>query len=293
MSKKFKQVEHVHFVVTGSFLDVIFNGGSVTLESGYFDHAGALGNEGKYVEYVHSKNKEGKDVPKRYRFDESLRRLMSRKSDVDIHGISQTEFLSNHPQCEGSPNGNYNEQGEQQGVVFRLMDSAKDAGVALDAEEIVLKAKMSAFNLDDATLTEIANILGHYGPADQLMKLKVVEFAGKRPSEYNELLNSGDRPFRAIIRRAIKEGEFTQKGKLIMWDNFMVGADEDAAILTLSKDSKMVDSLKDKLQLSELKTPVKKVPPGKPSKAAKKALKEAAKQGARTDKTTVTADSSL
>jgi hypothetical protein len=269
MSKqKYKQIEHDHFVVTGPFLNVIFNGGSVVLEAGYFDHAGIFGEEGKYVEYITHKDKTGKDVPKRFRFDESLRRLLTRKTDKDYYGKSQYDFLKNHPQCEESPNARY-EDGVQQGVVFRLLDTAKDAGVALGAETLTLKAKLSAMELDDQTLSEIANILGHYGDPDDLMRLKVVEFAGKRPSEYNELLNSGERSIRALIRKALKVGEFKSRGTLIMWEEFMVGADEDAAVATLALDSKMLKSLRDKLDMEAPPVKVKPVPPGKPKKSNK------------------------
>jgi hypothetical protein len=251
MNKKYQSVDHKMFVVTGEFLDIVNRGGSIALTLGYTDHEGLVGNtKGAYVEYVISKDgKTGRERAKRFRFDSSLRRLLTRDTDRDINGILQYKYLKNHPSCEGSPYGTYKTNGEQGGIMFREMNSAADAKVALDADQLRIGAQASALSLDNQTLEEVANIIGHYGAVDHIMKLRVVEFAGKRPVEYNELLESGDRNLRAIVRKALAEGVFTKKGELVMWESTIVGNNEDAAIAKIAGDSEMLSALKEKMNL--------------------------------------------
>ena len=266
---KFKEVNHVHFVVVGSFLETVNRGGSVALQLGYTDHSGKVAkNKGDYVEYVMSRDEKGKNKAKRFRFDSSFRRLLTRLTDTDINQVSQYDFLKNHPGSEGSPNGTYDSKGNQTGVVFRELNSAKDATVALQSDRQRNEALTSAFNLEEETLTEVANIIGYYGEPDDLMKLKVVEFAGKRPAEYTELLNSGDRSLRALLRKALSEDIFTRKGALIMWEQTVVGSNEDDAIATLHRDKEMYDALKNKLDIDAPK------PKGGPGRGRKKTVKE-------------------
>lgn len=285
--KKFKQVDKTYFVPVGEFLNSIFEGGSHTIAGGYADNEGAIkdntsnsGQVGRYVEYVQARDLHGRDKGKRFRFDDNLRRLMTRPSDTDIYGRKQYDFLKNHPECEGSPNGIYESDGKggwiQTGISFRELNEAKDAKVALDAERLTTKAKSVAYDLDEETLSEIANIIGYYGPVDDVMRLRVVEWAGVKPTEFNELLESGDRSTRALIRKALQDNVLYEKGKMIMWENHVLGADEDAAVSSLVKDKKVADSLREALGYSpvEEKKPVKPKPPGKPSKVQTEKKKE-------------------
>lgn len=274
-----KPADQVHFVVTGEFLEVVYDGGSVALTIGYNDYAGAIkdntstsNQKGRYIEYVTTRDENQRDKSKRFRFTEDLRRFLTRKSDVDLYGRSQYEFLKNHPACEGSPNGNYekDEFGNkvQTGIVFKEMDEAKDARVALDAEKAVSDAKTSALNLDDETLQEVANIIGYYGPVDEIMQLRVVEHAGKRPTEYNQILTSGTRIYRAVLRKALSEGLLTKKGTIIMFGETLIGADEDDAVAKLIKDKDMLKALSDKvnIKLDNLQPKAPRKPPGRPAK---------------------------
>lgn len=256
MRQKFKGFTHSHFVLCGDALRVVNNNGSYTLPEGYFDYAGALGDKGKYIKYVDARNIKGQDIGKRFRFDLSLRRLMARESDKDFYGVKLFDYLKNHPFCEGSPNGDYYEDAGKQvqaGVVFREMNTERDAAVALEADEYRIKAQGDVLALDEQTLEEVAAILGHYGAPDKVMRLKVLEFAGKRPDEYFELMNSGDRSVRAIVRKAIDSQIFNKRGSVIIWDGTPVGGDEDDAISTLMKDPDMLKALQEKLGL---KTPI-------------------------------------
>lgn len=264
-SKKFKPVEHSQFVITGPFVDTVFQGGSYALSLGYTDHAGAIkdntpqsGQKGRYVEYVTARNERGQDKAKRYRFDQSLGRLLTRESDTDIYGKSQYQFLKNHPECEGSPNGIYTDDGTQTGITFRELNTAKDAAVALRADRLRNKAEANALSLDDQTLEEVASIIGYFGEVDDQMLLKVVEFARKKPGDFTAILEADDRGIRAIVRKAIAEGIFKEHGQIIKWESTTIGNDENDAVATLRKDKAMLSALQEKLGLDVAGTKKKK-----------------------------------
>jgi hypothetical protein len=251
--EKFTLPEQKKFILFGEALAFVNRGGTQAISIGYVDNTGVFGDAGTYVEYISAKDsKTGKLIAKRYRFDQSLGRLQTRETDRDITGKSQYLFLKNHPSCEGSPNGTYrpdaNGQKKQVGAIFREYDPDQDAKTALEADKLRVSAQATAMNLDDETLEEIANILGHYVPVNDAMRVRVIEFAGKRSDQFNDLMKAGDRSLRALVRKALSVGEFTKKGSLIMWSDTLMGSEDDA-ILILSKDQGMIDSLKSKLKL--------------------------------------------
>lgn len=251
MNQKFKLPEQTLFILFGEALDTINRGGSITIEAGYLDSANVCKKgEGAYVEYQIGHDKYGQPKAKRFKFDESFRKIQTRVSDkAPINGVSQYDFIKGHPACEDSPNARYDHSGKQIGVMYREYNPEKDAQTALDADTLRVTAQGVALGLDAQTLEEIANILGHYGEPDNAMRVRVIDFAGKRPSEFNELLTSGERSLRALVRKAINEGVFNRKGELIMWDQTPVGTSEDQAIAKLNTDQQMIDALKEKLQL--------------------------------------------
>lgn len=252
--QKFTLPEEKKFIVFGEALEMINRGGTQAISLGYTDSQGMFGEPGAYVEYISSKDsKTGRLIPKRFRFDQSLGRIKTRMNDKDAVGKSQYEFLKNHPSCEGSPYGTYR-KGDggklyQVGVIFREYDPEKDAKAALDADNLRITAQATALALDDVTMEEIANVLGHFGPVDNAMRVRVIEFAGKRSPEFNELLKSGDRALRALVRKAVKEEVFKKKGSLLMWEETLMGSEDDA-ITILAKDQSMIDSLKEKLNFN-------------------------------------------
>lgn len=260
-----------HFVAVGQTLDKLFDGGTLNF-SEYVDRAGVLGKQGRLVRYTVAKDERGKEKGKYFNFNENLRRLSVRDSDIDLNDVSMYDFLKNYPTCEGSPNGDYvlvNGEETQMGVEFREMDSDKDADTALAAESKRTEAKASALKLDEATLQEVAAFIGYFGQTGQRMRLNVVEFADKRPSDYFKVLNAGDRNVRAIIRKAKADGLFNEKGSLIYWEGTLIGADEDAAVATLLNDEKMLDVLQTKVDLgTEAKATTQKRKPGRPKKDA-------------------------
>ena len=122
---------------------------------------------------------------------------------------------------------------------------------SLEADTQRITAQAEALNLDKETMTEIANILGYYNQPPDITKLRVVEWAGKRPVEYFQLIKAGDRSLRAAVRKALADGIFKQKGELVMWGETIVGSNEDAAISQLAGDKEMLSALQEKLGLKK------------------------------------------
>jgi hypothetical protein len=267
MANKYKAPAQNQFVPVGFIVDNMFKGGSHAISLSYSDQAGAIGDNtptskqvGRVIDYVSAKDDKGRDIKKRFRFDQSIGVFKTRPADRDIYGRSQYEFLKNHPECEHSPNGIYEDTPEgkriQVGVTFRELDSAKDAAVALKASRLRIKAEVAAGDLDDNTLEEIANITGYFGEVDDLMKLKVLEFARSKPAEFDELLRSDDRGVRAIIRIALKEGIFRKVNNtdMIKWADWTVGSNEDDAVATLRFDKEKLEALQAQMKLDVVDT---------------------------------------
>lgn len=252
--KQYDSNKTAWFVIVGDVKDKIDRGGTISFR-GYTDHAGALGKAGAYVEYITSRDANGKGKGKQFVIDSSRRRFQVRLGEQDASDkpITQYDFLKNYPECEGSPNGHYQDLGNgervQLNISFREMDEERDAEMALEADNERVLAEASALKLDDGTLEEIAVFIGLSGKANKMMRFKVREFAQKRPKEYNKLLNSGDRPLRALVRRAIAQGILTQKGPVIFWENSMIGGDEDSAMSTLYNDKRLLEALKSKVDI--------------------------------------------
>lgn len=231
----------------------------------YTDKTNALGKgSGISVQYVISKDARGRDRGKFFTLSQSHNAFMVNDTDTDLYGVRMYDFIANSPFCEGSPNGNYrrDENGDliQVNIMFRLMNSEADAEVALEADIRRSKAQLSAAEIDEQTLLEVATIgLGRTGDPDKVMRHAVVQWAGKRPQDYFDILDSGDRPIKSAIRRALSDRIFEQKGSLIYWGQTLIGADEDTAVATLMKDEQLLNALKEKVNIRSADKPKPKV----------------------------------
>jgi hypothetical protein len=271
MSKRFKTGNTQWFVLCDDGLEIVNNGGSLCLMTSYSDRLGIVNpnDPGQNVMYVVSRDGKNNPVGKRFRFDESFRRLMTRETDKDFNGISQYNWLKNYPNCEGSPYGEYVENADgtvtQLAVWFRELNDAKDAETALQADEVRIRAQAEALELDNDTLAEVGALIGQYGDPDKLMRLKVVEFAGKKPSQFEKMLKSGDRGVRATVRRALADGVLKTKGSVIYWDETLIGADEDAAVAAFIREPDMYNAVREKLGLTITVPSEPKKPRGNPN----------------------------
>jgi len=273
------------FVLVGEGLEKVSRGGTHSFR-GYTDHANAHGKGvGAYIEYITSTDQLGRKVGKWFVLDESRRKFQVREGEQDINQISQYNFLKFSPDCEGSPNGSFTEAGGltiQQGIMFRELNSAADAAIALEADSKRITAQAECLKLDSQTLQELGAHIGVFGQPDALMLSRVLEWVGRRPDDFKQLLNSGDRTLRAVVKKALADGILVQKGELIYWGTTLVGADEDAAVQQLARDKQMYDVLAAKINLQE---PAK-IPFSTPANPKKRGPKPGSKRGPKpTDKT--------
>jgi len=259
MKKPFNSNNLTYFVLTGIGLEKINRGGTHSMSS-YVDYAGAFGSPGATIKYITSRDDKGRDKGKYFTWSESHRRFVVREGERDINGITQYDFLRNSPECEGSPNGTYGPDGSQTGIVYREMNTAKDAEVALEADQSRIKAQASALELEPSVLAEVAAHIGVFASAEDpnalIMRVRVVDWAGKNPGDYFDVLNSGDREVRAVLRKAIADGILSVKGTMIQWENTVIGADENAAVSRLIADPAVYSALKEKIDFKSVPTPV-------------------------------------
>lgn len=236
----------------------------------YTDVNGALGNPGDRIIFDDgSKDQQGKPIGKAFSVNQSHYKLQAREGQKDVTGKLLVEVFRNAPFCLGSPNGTYTDAdgnpvnpdeiktaktnlvkiktGEliQHNVKIKEMDDELDAQMALATGIKRVEAQMSVGQIDDETLSEIAAMIGVFGKPDKTMRLKVFEFAGKRPLDYFKHLNAGDRSVRAVIRMAVDKGTLTKKGDVYYWKETMLGHNEDAVVSAMGADPAVLASLKE------------------------------------------------
>ncbi len=251
MAKQFNTRKFYNFVLVDRQLAA--KGGEIAFNS-YTDTAGHYtGEPGRAAQYVTSKDQNGRDKGKYFNLSQSHYNFRVTEGEKDIYGRSQYDFLANYPGCAGSPNGFYTGEGDdrvQLGVLFKLMDTDGDAKIALETSIRKTKAEASALEVDDETLKDLAAHIGTFGEAGDLMRHQVYQWAGKRPADYFEVLNSGDRGIRAIVRKALEQNIFTKKGTIILWGETVIGSNEDDAVAKLMREKDIIDALQEKMSLS-------------------------------------------
>lgn len=236
----------------------------------YTDTNGIFGNPGDRVIFDDgSKDKQNQPIGKAFSVNQSHYKLQAREDQKDVTGKLLVEVFKNAPFCLGSPNGVYTDpdggyvpaeevknyknnlikikNGEiiQHNVKIKELDDELDAKLALETGMKRVEAQMSVGQIDAETLTEIAAMIGEFDKPEKTLRLKVFEFAGKRPLDYFKHLGAGDRSVRAVIRIALDKGILNRKGDVYYWKESMLGHNEDAVVSAMGADPAMLASLKE------------------------------------------------
>ena len=279
IKKAFNMAKYHYFVLVPERQwkqETDMNGNPVTVQNmstttfrTYTDKAGVFGKPGIAVQYVTGRDENGRDKGKYFTLSQSHNAFMVNEGDTDIYGKKMIDFLQAYPGCEDSPNGTYHDDGQggqiQSNKEFRLMDTDADAEVALDATKNRAKAELSASELDEQTLMEVAAIgINVHGKPDKIMRHKVVEWSGKRPKDYFEVLNAGDRFLRAVVRKSVADGTLRESNGLHYWGTQLLGSSEDATIAYLLEHEDQLTALREKANLKVPEQPAKK--PGRKAK---------------------------
>jgi hypothetical protein len=156
---------------------------------------------------------------------------------VSINGdhpvkMKLADYLKNSPWTEGSKNL----KGD---ATIKMFDEVKDAKTGVDRRKQRLEAGNIALNLSNDQLTQMAQLIGVFSDDKTVQLNRVLEFADQEPEAFLEFYNGADREAKALIKKGLKTGVLKEKGKMIMWDKEMIGADESEAISSLMKNEQL------------------------------------------------------
>lgn len=242
--KTFKVPEYVYFVFAkGTNAGYGF--------SSYTDHVGALGVPGAVVTISYQLDKANRAIPYHFSMGTRDRALRIEKNKTDMNGVSVVEFLRNHPECKGSPNGQYLKtllSGEadpesQVGIYFKEMNEEADAKIALEAKNFRREAENIAAGLSIEEVYDVCAILGQFKKGETLSRHFIMEIAGNKPELFMHAYNNPQRKSLSLIKRGLQKGVLTSQGSVILWGKTTLGLDEVEAATAIQKDKKLMDGL--------------------------------------------------
>jgi hypothetical protein len=175
-----------------------------------------------------------------YRASKGREIFVSKNGDLP-EKVRLVEYLANSPWTEGSPNL----RGEP---TIKRFDEVKDAKTGVDRRKRRLEAGNIALNLSAEQMTQMAQLIGVFSDDKTVQMNRVLEFADQDPETFMEFYGSADREAKALVKKGLKTGVLKTKGKMVMWDKDMVGADEAEAISNLMKDKEKFDAIKKNVQ---------------------------------------------
>jgi hypothetical protein len=178
-----------------------------------------------------------------YRASKGREIFVSRNGDIPER-MKLADYLKNSPWTEGSPN-------LRGSATIKMFDEVKDAKTGVDRRKRRLEAGNIAVNLSPVQLTEMAQLIGVFSDDKTVQMNRVLEFADQEPETFLEFYNSADREAKAVIKKGLKTGVLKTKGKMVMWEKDMVGADEAEAIANLMKSPEKLEAIK--LNIKRLK----------------------------------------
>jgi len=231
-----RQVEdYVYFVLLGD-----------RLKSASYGFTGYTDKEGNYCS-VDGKfdPRFGTSVPMKFRFNQAHRKLRYHKNQKDI-----IEFLSNHPECVGSVNGDYvkDDKGSviQINTWFKKLDEEADAQVSVDAAVLRITAQNLVINkiaVDPVEMKNMAALLGYSGEGSTILH-KLLEAAESDPQRFIDIWESPDRHVKSLFRKALASKHIYRKGVTYMFSDQVLGVDESQCMEALFKSEDLQEAVK-------------------------------------------------
>lgn len=234
--KNFKQPDYVYFVFARTS-----NAGHGF--STYNDEQGVLGNPGTAVAISYQKDKQGNPIPYHFSFSVRDRVLRIDAKKTDANGVNVVEFLRASPECKDSPNGNYDQNGVQHGIVFKEMNEEADADKALKAKDYRRNAENIAADLSLEDVYEINSLLGIFKHGEVMSRHALLEVAGNRPDVFMDAYENPQRQSLALVRRGIDKKILHYQGGAVIWNKTTLGLDEQDAATNLQKEPKIFEAL--------------------------------------------------
>jgi len=196
-----------------------------------------------------------------HQLDKSTGEKMIRKFTIQkghktlrVHNsrTEELEFLRNHPNCKGSPNGAYRpgSNGEmlQLDVWFSEVNTERDAAKAVEWRTLRIDAQNKILELagNDQDLIEFGTAIGYLGTPKVVM-FSLFEHAEKDPQYILEEINSPDMKAKSLYREGVSKGILQRKGISYMLEDFEIGVDDDSCIKTIKTNEDVAKLLKKKL----------------------------------------------
>ena len=200
--------------------------------------------------FMGRKDKNGEDVPHRFKFDRAHRSIRIHKDQKDMNGKNVSDFVANYPKCKDSKNAYLTNDGVQIDVKFAEIKEHETALTAIEAKAIQLEAGNTALNLEGDELREIAAIYGTFDEDEAKLKHRVLEEAGADPSKFLEIFNSVDRKAKALLIKAVKAGVVKVTGTIYTWEGSTLGVNKDAVISKLLSDEEVFEALSEGVKAS-------------------------------------------
>lgn len=199
---------------------------------------------GQTIGFIEGKDKDGLPIYRRWKFDRDVRKISVHKDKTDLDNKNAVEFLRNSPNCKGSPNGSYTINGDQLDVYFEEVNEAKAAEKGLEFETLRIEAQNAALKVKGQDFIDLCALIGVFNKDESIMRFALVDYAKNKPQSFMDIYSDPVRQLKSMIRRAVDKGVFSKDGKMLTWENKLIGADEDDAVATLKKDENLFKAIK-------------------------------------------------
>lgn len=202
---------------------------------------------GQTIGFIVGKDRDGQPIYHRWKFDQDGARTIrvhKNKTDVSPDKLNAVEFLRNSPNCLDSPNGSYGHDGTQVDVYFKEMNDAKSAKEGLEAETLRMDAQNLALKVKSQDFIDLCALIGVIDKDESIMRFSLLDFAKNKPEKFTELYNDPVRQLKSIITRGVKAGIITKEGRMLTWENQLLGVDEEDAVRKLKAEENLLKALK-------------------------------------------------
>ncbi|HEY0749689.1 MAG TPA: hypothetical protein VGD26_00960 [Chitinophagaceae bacterium] len=201
-------------------------------------------DKGQATGFLEGKDKEGLPIYRRWKFDKDVRKISVHKDKTDLEGKKAVDFLRNSPNCKGSPNGTYTSEGDQLDVYFEEVNESKAAEKGIEFETLRINAQNAALKVKGQDFIDLCALIGVFNKDESVMRFSLLEYAKNKPQSFMEIYDDPRRQLKSLIRRAVKTNVFNLEGKAILWENKLIGTDEEDAVATLKGDENLLKAVK-------------------------------------------------
>jgi hypothetical protein len=204
--------------------------------------------KGQTVGFAEGFDKDNRPLFRRWKFDQDTRMIRVHKGKEDEKGVNAVQFLKNSPNCQGSVNGTYLPDGTQLEVYFKEMNEEKDAKAGLEIELLRLEAQNAALKVKGQDFIDLCALIGVFNKDESVMRFSLIDYAKNKPESFLDIYKDPIRQLKSLVRRAVHENVFQKDGRMYLWENTLIGSDEDEAVQKLKMDDNLLKAVKTHLE---------------------------------------------